>query len=172
MAYWQRIIAGVVLCAVSGCATTATISRTDGWTYEADILDSDASSLHVRDVYGREVRVPREEVADIDHPGNLLLTFGLIAVAMSIPLIVGDLAQDKSQRTEWSGLGVVIGAGEAIAGLSLAIPGWVRYRHSTRAAKAFEDANPILPVPRPAVFYPYPYPYPAPYPYPPPPQGQ
>jgi hypothetical protein len=63
-------------------------------------------------------------------------------------------------------MGLVIGIPEAVTGLCLAIPGWIHHTHSKREAKAFEDANPILPVPRPAIFWPYP----APYPYPPPQQ--
>jgi hypothetical protein len=137
--------------------------------YEADILASDANSLRVRDSYGREMIVSREEMADIDHPGNVIYTIGLVLIAMSVPMIIGDLShQGKSQQSEWSGMGLVIGIPEAVTGLCLAIPGWVHYRHSKHEAKAFEDANPILPVPRPATFWPYPYP--APYPYPPPQQ--
>ena len=165
----QRIVACLILCAFAGCSTTATISRTDGMAYEADILASDANSLRVRDSYGREMIVSREEMADIDHPGNVIYTIGLVLIAMSVPMIIGDLShQGKSQQSEWSGMGLVIGIPEAVTGLCLAIPGWVHYRHSKHEAKAFEDANPILPVPRPATFWPYPYP--APYPYPPPQQ--
>ena len=153
----------LTLCTFSGCSTTALISRTDGWAFDADILGSDANSLRARDSFGREIVVSREEVADIDHPGNVLYTIGLVLIAMSAPMIIGDLAhRGKSQQSEWSGMGLVIGIPEAVTGLCLAIPGWVHYRRSKREAKAFEDANPILPVPRPAMFSPGPalYPYP------------
>jgi hypothetical protein len=63
-------------------------------------------------------------------------------------------------------MALVTGIPEAVTGICLAIPGWSRYRHSKHGAKAFEDANPILPIPRPVMFSPYPYPYPPPYPYP------
>ncbi len=163
----RRIVAGLVLCALAGCATTANISQTNGLTYEADILGSDANSLRVRDNYGREIVVPGGDVADIDHPGNVLLTIGVVLVVMSAPMIIGDLAhRDQSQQSEWSGMGLAMGIPMAVTGLSLGIPAWLRYRHSKREAKAFEDANPILPIPRPAMFSPYPYPYPPPYPYP------
>ena len=119
--------------------------------------------MRARDSFGREIAVSREEVADIDHPGNVLYTIGLVLIAMSAPMIIGDLAhRGQSQQSEWSGMGLVIGIPEAVTGLCLAIPGWVHYRHSKREAKAFEDANPILPVPRSAMFSPGPalYPYP------------
>ena len=139
--------------------------------YEANILGSDANFLRVRDSYGREILVSREEVADIDHPGNVLAIIGLVLVAMSVPMILGDLShRNQSQQSEWSGMGLVFGIPEAVTGLCLAIPGWIHHSRSKREAKAFEDANPILPLPRPAMFSPYPYPYPAPYPYPPPQQ--
>jgi hypothetical protein len=103
----------------------------------------------MRDRQGSEFLMSREEVADIDHPGNVLYTIGLVLIAMSAPMIIGDLSHmGKSQGSEWSGMGLVIGVPLAVTGVSLAIPGFVRYRHSKRAANPFEDANPILPVPR------------------------
>jgi hypothetical protein len=161
------MVAYLVLCGLAGCSTTASISRVDGLRYEANILDSDANSLRVRDVYGRELTVSREEVADIDHPGNVSFTVGLVLIAMSVPMISDDMSHRlNSQQTEWAGMGLVVGLAEAVTGLCLAIPGWLHHGRSKRQAKAFEDANPILPVPRAAAFPPYPYAYPAPYPYP------
>jgi hypothetical protein len=165
----ERTVACFVLLALAGCSTTAAISRTDGLTYEADILGSDAGSLHARDLYGREIVVSRDEVADIDHPGNVISTIGLVLVGMSAPMIIADLAhRGDAQKGEWSGMGLVVGIPTMVTGLALAIPGLMHYARSKRGAKAFEDANPILPVPRPAAFSPGPYPGPAPYPYPPP----
>jgi hypothetical protein len=123
----QRIVTCLVLGAFAGCSTTANISRTNGPAYEADIVSSDANSLHVRDNYGREILVPREEVADIDHPGNVLYTIGLVLVAMSVPMLIAGLAnRHQSQPSEWSGMAFVIGIPEAVTGLCLAIPGWSR----------------------------------------------
>ncbi len=111
---WQlreRIVAFLVLCAFAGCSTTATISRVNGPAYEAHILASDTNFLRVRDNYGREFLVPREDVADIDHPGNVLYTIGLVLVAMSTAMIIGDLSHgDQSRQTEWSGMGLPGGA--------------------------------------------------------------
>jgi len=161
----QRLVAGFVLCAFAGCSTTATISRTNGPEYEAEILGSNANALRVRDDYGRELRVPREEVADIDHPGNVLYTIGVVLIAVSVPMFIAAAAnRSQSGQSDWSGMELAFGIPEAVTGLCLAIPGRRHYRHSKREAKAFEDANPILPVPRPAIFSPYP----PPYPYPPP----
>ena len=163
--FGHRSIACLLLGAFAGCSTTATISRTNGPAFEAEILGSDANSLRVRDDYGREFAVAREEVADIDHPGNVLSTIGVVLIAMSIPMFLAALShRNQSQESEWSGMELVFGIPEAVTGLCLAIPGWSRYRRSKRGAQAFENANPILPVPRPAMFSPYP----PPYPYPPP----
>ena len=168
-----RIVACLVLGASAGCSTAASISRVSGPSFDAEILGSDAKSLRVRDDYGREFLVPREDVADIDHPGNVLCTIGAVLMAMSVPWFVAALAgrRAQSQQSEWVGLELVFAIPEAVTGLSLAIPGWNRHRHSKLGAKAFEDANPILPIPRPATYPPNPYPplpsYPPPYPYPP-----
>src|SRR4051812_21512866 len=56
--------------------TTATIPRPDGFEIEASVDHSDQRSLYLRDAQGRPFRLRREEVADIDHPGNVALTVG------------------------------------------------------------------------------------------------
>jgi hypothetical protein len=155
--FGQRIAAWLVLCAFASCSTTATMSRNNGPAYEAEILSSDADFLSVRDNYGRQIVVSRDEVIEIDHPGNVLYTIGAVLVAMATPMLVaGVLHSNRSSKSDWSGMELVFGIPVAVTGLCLAIPGWSRYRRSKVAAEAFEDANPILPVPRPVRFPPYP----------------
>jgi hypothetical protein len=137
-----RIIACVVLGICAGCSTSASFSRQSGPAFDAEILGSDARSLHVRDEDGREFLVPREDVADIDHPGNVLGTIGAVLMAMSVPWFVAALNSERPQshQSEWAGMELVF-----------AIP-----------------TNPFPPVPRPATYLPNPYPppYPTSSPYP------
>lgn len=59
-----------------GCATTATISRTNGGAIEAEIGRSDQDAIYVLSVGGPEVTIPRQEISDIDHPGNVAALVG------------------------------------------------------------------------------------------------
>jgi hypothetical protein len=69
-----RVAALLVLC---GCATTATVTTSRG-TIEATILGGDDDALLVMNEAGSKRRVPREDVREIDHPGNVLATiFGI-----------------------------------------------------------------------------------------------
>ena len=66
-------IAGFCLLLTS-CSTTATISDLDRGQIESEIVGADASRLYLDD--GRQV--DKSRVTDIDHPGNVHLTVGLI----------------------------------------------------------------------------------------------
>src|SRR5512140_2119921 len=151
-------IAVAVLVAFTGCSTSATIGRNFGPEYEGQIVASDATSLRVRDGAGYEAVIVREDVTDIDHPGNVLFTIGAVVAGMSAPMMIGDLvsqsSQDKNGGSEWSGMGVVLGLVGLGAGLSLMAAGAIPYKRSKRAAAAFETANPVLPVARPVYVYP------------------
>ena len=131
----QRGLACFALATFAGCSTTATISRTNGPALDADILVSDANSMRVRDDYGREFLITREEVADIDHPGNVLTTIGVVLIAMSIPMFVAALSPgSESRETEWSGLELVYGIPEAVTGLCLSHP-WLESLQAFQARR-------------------------------------
>jgi hypothetical protein len=67
----------IALLALGGCAATATLTTTRG-TAEATILGGDEDALLVMNEAGAKRRVPREEVVEIDHPGNVLaIIFGI-----------------------------------------------------------------------------------------------
>jgi hypothetical protein len=156
---------------LGGCSITATIGRNFGPEHEGQIVASDATSLRVRDPGGYEAVIPREDVSDIDHPGNVLFTIGAVVAGMTAPLMIGDLAshssQDQNGGSEWSGMGLVVGLVGLATGISLMAAGAIPHQRSKRAAAAFEAANPVLPVVRPVYFYPPP-PGAMPPPFPPP----
>jgi hypothetical protein len=162
MRHWLHtpVPAVTVLVAFTGCATTATIGRNFGPEYEGQIVASDATSLRVRDRAGYEGVIVREDVTDIDHPGNVLFTIGAVVAGMTGSLMIGDLVsrsrQDQAGGSEWSGMGVVVGLVGLATGTSLMAAGAIPYHRSKRAAAAFETANPVLPVFRPVYVYPPP----------------
>lgn len=75
--------------AVAGCSTTATVVTRDGRRDEARIIGGDREHLLLQSEYGVEKVVPRAEVKDIDHPGNVLaLLGGLLAGSGALNLAV------------------------------------------------------------------------------------
>jgi hypothetical protein len=83
---WFRANSAVALlaCAALGCSTTATIMRTSGPPIEASIEGGSPSSIVLE---GGAV-VPRSEVVEVDHPGNVhavvggvVLGYGLLNIA-------------------------------------------------------------------------------------------
>jgi hypothetical protein len=84
----------VVALAACGCGTTATIERLhrDGGDIEGHIVASDRENLYIENE-GRHATIPRSEIVDIDHPGNvagligtLLSLYGVANVAVGLPL--------------------------------------------------------------------------------------
>ena len=135
----MRGIALVVALSVGACSTTATIHRAHGPAYEAEIADSDASRLRVLGDDGRLHEVPRAEVTDVDHPGNVVLTVGAVLagigalVALSIS---SDSNSTQQQRNDATAIALVYG----LPGLAMLIAGGVTYIGSMSRASAFENA--------------------------------
>src|SRR5436190_22598247 len=83
---WTTGAASVVLLSFTACSTTATVQRSNGPAYEATIINSDSGAVYVRAEDGLTYRVPRAEVVDIDHPGNVLLAVGASLIAYGVAI--------------------------------------------------------------------------------------
>jgi len=123
---------------LAGCSTTATIHRTAGPAYEATIRRSDPTSVEVLGDDEQTYRVPCAEVADIDHPGNVLATVGagLLGIA---GLGAWSIAKDGSQadsKNAATAIGVVYG----LPGLLMAVVGGSIWLSSKSNAKACEES--------------------------------
>lgn len=147
-AHGRRLVAVGVLVALPGC-WTATISCNDGSALEARITGSDDSSLRVRDRDGADLVIPGNDVQEIDHPGNVLLAVGAIVLLSSLPMTIdGDRETSDGWRTSGNRAAGITGLA---TGLALATAGLIPHVRSTRASAAFEESNPVLPVPRPVL---------------------
>jgi len=134
-----RAIALVVAVSMSvaACSTTSTIHRAHGPAYEAEIVDSDVNTLRVLGDDGRIHEVSREEVTDIDHPGNVVLTVGAILVAVGA-LVALSISSDRNgsqqEREDATAIALVYG----LPGLMMTVAGGVTYISSKSKADAFE----------------------------------
>jgi hypothetical protein len=136
----MRAAALSVAISLAGCSTTATIHRVNGPAYEATILESDPTSLDVRGDDGRPYRVPRQQVSEIDHPGNVLATVGA-ALAGFAGLIAWAAATDHSQsQSDRRNAAIVVSTVYGLPGLLMAVAGGSIWFSSKEKARALEEA--------------------------------
>jgi hypothetical protein len=136
----KRLLAAV-LCASfgTGCVTTATITRKGGQTEEATIVRGTSSSVMVETGAG-ERAIPRDEITDIDHPGNVAAVIGALLLGYGVLNIsVGASQCDRRGAAFCTGVftPAAVGLGMSIWGLSV----WTR---STGAVRNTGSRGPEL----------------------------
>jgi len=165
----KRALVLVVSLSLAACSTTSTIHRAHGPAYEAEIVDSDGNALRVLGDDGRIHEVSREEVTDVDHPGNVVLTVGAILVAVGALValsISSDSKGSQQERDDATAIALVYG----VPGLVMTVAGGVTYISSKSKASAFETGRfPTLSRPPQVPALPPPAAPPLPAPSPPPP---
>ena len=135
----MRATALAVAISLAGCSTTATIHRVNGPAYEATILRSDPTSLEIQGDDGRPYRVPREQVSDIDHPGNVLATVG--AVLMGIAGLTAYAAETDKSGSDSRNAAIAVGVVYGLPGLLMAVTGGAIWLSSKDKAKACEEST-------------------------------
>lgn len=87
----RAVAAALCLSLGAGCATTATISRRNGGRDEAALVGGTSTSIMV-DTGAGQRSISREDIVDIDHPGNvhavvgaLLLAYGILNISVGAP---------------------------------------------------------------------------------------
>ena len=178
-----QLVALSLIVSVAGCSMTSTIHRTNGPAYEAEIVGSDADALHVRADNGFTYRVPRDDVADVDYPGNVVFAVGAALTAVGAIAIAGITSNGGSNARSDA---VVIGSIYGLPGLFLMGGGAFNYLTARSRSRNFETAvvtprlppvdlryrPPPEPLPAPPSLPPQPVPpAPPPQPYSPPPDG-
>jgi hypothetical protein len=136
----KRMIAAV-LCAsfAAGCGTTATISRKNGQQDEATIIRSTSTSLMV-DTGAGERAISKDEIVDIDHPGNVHAIIGGLLLAYGILNISVGAGQCDSRGAAFC-TGVFT---PAAVGLGMSIWGLTVWSKSTAAAHGPVTRGPEL----------------------------
>ncbi|HEY7370647.1 MAG TPA: hypothetical protein VIF57_00620 [Polyangia bacterium] len=118
---------------VGACATTTTVETRSGNVYEAHTVGGSPGSVYLANKSLGRFSVRREDVADVDFPGNVQILGGLALSAFGgWRLVSGD--------TQCSGFGDIgncmVNVVPSIAGLLIAL--WGTYVY-VRARSAFED---------------------------------
>ena len=137
----RSLAAAAALCLFvvsAGCSETATSRRTDGQVVEARLIRSDQRHVYVRPGYAAtETPIPRAEIVDIDHPGNVHLTVGSILAGMGmiggvIPGLVAGMSNDPIDQAASEAM-LMSGAIWIAAGAPLIYWGYTRWFGSRRA---------------------------------------
>jgi hypothetical protein len=114
---------------VTGCGTTATISRVGSPAIEAQIQTSDTENLYVG--HGAGTTLARSSISDIDHPGNVAATIGAIVTGYGIANIaIGASDCDRGGAAYCTGVFL-----PAAIGLPIMVYGIATYSASVNAAK-------------------------------------
>jgi hypothetical protein len=139
---WANSAVALVSCAAFGCSTTATITRISGPPIEASIEGGSPSSIVLE---GGAV-VSRNDIRDVDHPGNVhavvggvILGYGLLNIAAAASTC-GDSGEfvSKGEQNAFC-VGMVT---PALVGLGMTIWGLVV---NSESKSALNDTSRSLP---------------------------
>jgi hypothetical protein len=121
--------------AFAACATSSTVENRSGGAVEAYILGGSPGSVYLRNKESGPFTMRRDDIADVDFPGNLHIAGGVALTAFGAwRLYVGD----TSCATLGEAGSCALNVGPAIAGL-LAL-GWGLYAY-VRANRRFADRS-------------------------------
>ncbi|MGK3987322.1 hypothetical protein WME99_30045 [Sorangium sp. So ce136] len=97
---------------LTGCGTTATITRVNGPTVEAKVVGSDAMNVYVEGPSGFQETIRHEDIKDIDHPGSTAGVLGGIVTAYGALNIGVGLPQCEAQGAAYcTGVFLPLGIG-------------------------------------------------------------
>lgn len=126
--------------ALLGVGCTATLARAGRPDLRGTIVGADPSYLYV-DVPAHGLRaVPRAEVSDIDHPGNVAATAGAVLISAGLGGWLVASAPCSGRCGEGAGFRALVGLGGAglgLVGLGLAVAGVTLWGDSTGSAEPF-----------------------------------
>jgi hypothetical protein len=137
----RRPIAALALCAAlipaaaGGCSTSALLQTRYGGTVEAHVVGGSPGSVYLANKEHGKFTLRRDDVTDVDYPGNVMLFAGAgLLAAGGLGLWLGDTRCGSVGDAGTCAASVV----PAVAGLLLATWGAFVYHRSTRA---FRDTS-------------------------------
>jgi uncharacterized protein YceK len=139
------LLASILL---SGCSTTASISRFNGTEVEAKIIRSTPGAIVVESNGGAERSISRSDISDIDHPGNAAAVVGgLLSIYGAINIAAGAPHCEQG-GTAYCG-GVFL---PAAIGVPMLIWGLSTWANSTSAASSAPSPHSVPKAPSAAAF--------------------
>jgi hypothetical protein len=97
--WWRSRVVDACLLLTLGCSTTSNIRRINGPDVEGDITGGSLESIFADTGSGKDVEIPRDEVASIDYPGNVHANVGVgVLLYGGLNIVVG--LPECQERTE------------------------------------------------------------------------
>jgi hypothetical protein len=128
----RRLIYGAsVLVLLGGCTATIVRSPKDGGPIDGKIVGNSATKVYVLTPSGEEIGVPRAEIQEVDHPGNVIAIVGALLTVYGLYNISVGLPKCDEKGTAFCA-GVLA---PTVVGLPLMIGGLSVYVGSVSAAK-------------------------------------
>lgn len=129
----------------AGCSSNAHITLQRSCPLEARIVSSDRDFIYVEREFSAEpAAIPREEIIEIDHPGNGMGVTGLVILGVyGLQAIIGTalfLSDDDFNR-QLGGAYMVSGAFGSTLGAVLAVWGYSIWSDSVNAATPLEMSD-------------------------------
>jgi hypothetical protein len=143
----------LVVCALAalGCQREANVHlRSQHEPRSAVILSSECDGLRVEED-GEVFTIPRDDVEDIDHPGNVMGILGVVLATGGIAIVVpGAATLDMDQRRGMQvidgrtigGIMLGVGLGATVAGAALTGLGFAAWSESTSATENLASETP------------------------------
>jgi hypothetical protein len=132
-------LAAIAASCACACSTTATITNKDATRYNVAIVRSTPAELIVATSDG-ERGIPREQIAAIDHPGNVALVAGALMLFAGTANLLG-VARCHANDSSGVCFGWAAGGAVAASGLGLTIWGASVWTASVRAAESAPGAT-------------------------------
>lgn len=142
---YQTLATALATTLCVGCGSTAIVTTRDGELIEGVIDAGGERTLILKTGGGARVRVQRAEITDIDHPGNVAATIGVLMTIYG----AANAVLGTSQCTE-KGAAFCIGVYTPLTvGITLAVYGLATHSTSAAAASRPSGGEPYSPGPRP-----------------------
>jgi hypothetical protein len=91
---FKWLVVGLAL--LTGCGNSATVARGGARSVDGEIVGGDRDTIYVDGPAGVEA-IPRSEVTDVDHPGNVAAILGGVVTAYGIVNIAVGAPQCEQQ---------------------------------------------------------------------------
>jgi hypothetical protein len=121
-------LCAVALVLLTGCGTSATITQRFG-SIDATIVGGDRENIYVETPGGLNQSIPKADIVDVDHPGNVAATIGGVVTAYGVANIAVGMPQCDREGPAFC-MGVFL---PAAIGVSLITYGVGTYVGSTTA---------------------------------------
>lgn len=136
------MIRPLALVLLMGCGTTATISRNSGRDIEGRVLGGDDDHVYVKGAGGKPLQVSRDDITEVNHPGNVLAAIGGINAGLGLlGAFVGGYClpvRDSRGREEVRAGPCAVAALDILLGITMVAVGATNY---VRSEEAFDSTD-------------------------------